>query len=184
VPSLKGEVAKASLPRRGAKGPARQSRKTEQEEQTEKWDSCLSFCHLFFCQQVFHSKSMTRTAPSMIRGTLSLFASLFSRLVPLRLLRRVPPANLQSQGTDAGFCPGCRTSRCLLRPNSGTGCGNGCVRDWLFAHDPAGLLRISTPPARQSIGRPGRRLRGRRPASQRHINATSKPPQSHLVGKR
>ena len=32
--------------------------------------------------------------------------------------------------------PGCRTSRCSLRANSGTGCGNGCVRDWLAADDP------------------------------------------------
>jgi hypothetical protein len=85
----------------------------------------------------------------------------FSRLVPLRLLRRAPPANLQGQGTDAGFCPGCRTSRCSLRPNSRTGCGNGCVRDWLVADDPASLPRISTPPARQPIRRPGPRLRER-----------------------
>ena len=25
---------------------------------------------------------------------------------------------------------------CSLRANSGTGCGNGCVRDWLVADDP------------------------------------------------
>ena len=29
-----------------------------------------------------------------------------------------------------------RMSECLLRANSGSGCGNECVRDWLAADDP------------------------------------------------
>jgi len=111
---------------------------------------------------IFLSRYFSVSCSGLVAALPRWVSCAFSRLVPLRLLRRVPPANLQWQGTDAGFCPGCRTSRCSLRPNSRTGCGNGCVRDWHVADDPASLPRISTPPALQSTRRPGPRLRGRR----------------------
>ena len=45
----------------------------------------------------------------------------------------------QAMNQRSGFLP---------RANSGTACGNGCVRDWLVADDPAGLSRTSTALAR------------------------------------